>query len=76
MMMLDWVRVLKEDGVKVFCVSPGFLATGLAGVGQEKLKAIGAGDPSIGGNLIKEVVEGGRDADAGKVVNKDGTQPW
>ena len=40
MMMREWVRVLKEDGVKTWCVSPGFLATGLAGVGAEQLKKV------------------------------------
>lgn len=40
MMVRDWVRVLKEDGVKVFCVSPGFLATGLNNVGVDKLKQV------------------------------------
>ncbi|KAJ9632175.1 hypothetical protein H2203_000578 [Taxawa tesnikishii (nom. ined.)] len=29
MMMIEWARMLKEDGVKVFAISPGFLATGL-----------------------------------------------
>ncbi|CAI6337158.1 unnamed protein product [Periconia digitata] len=76
MQMLEWSRVLKEDGVKVFCISPGFLATGLGGVGSEKLKAVGAADASVGGELIRDVVEGGRDADAGLVVAKDGVQKW
>lgn len=40
MMMREWARVLRNDGVKVWCVSPGFLATGLAGVGAEKLKQV------------------------------------
>lgn len=31
MVMLDWARVLSADGVKVFGISPGFLATGLGG---------------------------------------------
>ena len=39
-MVRDWVRVLKEDGVKVFCVSPGFLATGLNNVGIEALRKV------------------------------------
>lgn len=39
-MVRDWVRVLKNDGVKVFMVSPGFLATGLNNVGVEKLKQV------------------------------------
>jgi NAD(P)-dependent dehydrogenase (short-subunit alcohol dehydrogenase family) len=76
MMMLDWVRVLNADGVKVFAISPGFLATGLAGIGSENLTAMGAGHPSIGGELIRDVVMGKRDGDAGKVVDKNGTQPW
>jgi NAD(P)-dependent dehydrogenase (short-subunit alcohol dehydrogenase family) len=76
MMMLEWQRYLKEDGVKVFCISPGFLATNLGGIGADKLKEMGAGDPSSGGALIKDVVEGKRDADAGKVVNAAGVQAW
>jgi len=68
--------MLKADGVKVFCISPGFLATGLGGIGKEKLKNMGAGDPSLGGIFIKDVVEGTRDEDSGKVVNSAGLQPW
>ncbi|KAK2007858.1 short-chain dehydrogenase [Colletotrichum eremochloae] len=75
MVMLNWHWLLKADGVKVWCISPGFLATGLGG-NPELLKKMGAGEPSQGGILIKQVVEGERDADVGKVVNKDGIQPW
>lgn len=35
MLMLDWNHKLKADGVKVWGVGPGFLATGLGNV-QEK----------------------------------------
>jgi NAD(P)-dependent dehydrogenase (short-subunit alcohol dehydrogenase family) len=75
MMMREWARILKEDGVKVWCVSPGFLATGLGG-GRERNKQLGAGDPAVGANLVREVVEGARDQDIGKVVRKDDIQPW
>ncbi|EHK21069.1 uncharacterized protein TRIVIDRAFT_59538 [Trichoderma virens Gv29-8] len=75
MVMLNWHWLLLDDGVKTFAISPGFLATNLGGV-PEKLKALGAGDPSIGGEFIRKVTEGERDADAGKVVNKDGLQDW
>lgn len=81
MMMLDWHRLLKNDGVKVWCISPGFLATGLGG-NPEMLKKMGAGDPSIGGNFIKDVIEGKRDELTGKVVASgaswatSGVQPW
>ena len=76
MMMLEWQRFLKDDGVKVFCISPGFLATNLGGMGAEVLRKRGAGHPSLGGALIKDVVEGRRDDDVAKVVNASGVQPW
>lgn len=47
MMMVEWHRILKADGVKVWSIAPGLLATGLGG-NREFLKKIGAGDPSIG----------------------------
>lgn len=76
MMMLEWTRTLKEDKIKVWCISPGFLATGLGG-DTELLKKMGAGDPIIGGNFIKDVVEGKRDGHTGKVIRNDGViQPW
>ncbi|RSL59700.1 hypothetical protein CEP54_007190 [Fusarium duplospermum] len=75
MVMLSWHHLLKEDGVKVWCISPGLLATGLGG-NPEMLKKAGAGDPSIGGELIKKVIEGEKDSDVGKVVGQPGVQPW
>jgi len=75
MMMREWHRLLKEDGVKVWCISPGFLATGLGG-NTEVLKKMGAASPEIAGPFIKSVIEGQRDADVGKVITKDGFQPW
>ena len=75
MMMREWKRMLETDGVKVWCVSPGMLATGLGG-NQAANKAAGALDPAIGANLIVSVVEGARDNDAGMVVRKDNVQPW
>jgi NAD(P)-dependent dehydrogenase (short-subunit alcohol dehydrogenase family) len=40
MLVREWHRVLLKDGVKVFAVSPGFLATGLGGAGSEMLKKV------------------------------------
>jgi hypothetical protein len=45
-------------------------------MGPESMKKIGAGDPRTGGEFVREVVEGNRDGDAGKVINKDGVQSW
>lgn len=75
MMMREWTRLLKEDGVKVWAVSPGLLATGLGG-DRDALKKMGAHDPEVGADLIRHVIEGGRDDDVGLVVNKDGVQAW
>lgn len=75
MLMLDWNHKLKEDGVKVWGVGPGFLATDLGNV-REKAKEMGGGHPSIGGRLLKSVVEGERDVDVGRLINKDGISPF
>ncbi|KAJ6110432.1 hypothetical protein N7486_002667 [Penicillium sp. IBT 16267x] len=75
MLMREWYRWLKEDGVKVWGISPGFLATGLGG-NPDFLRKMGALDPSVAGPFIRSVVEGQRDADVGKVINRDGVQPW
>lgn len=56
-------------------VSPGILATGL-GDDKEFFKAIGAADPSIGGDLIRTIVEGKHGGNVGKFVGQDGVQPW
>ncbi|KAK6363137.1 hypothetical protein TWF730_000586 [Orbilia blumenaviensis] len=75
MIMIDFDRLLKNDGVKVWCISPGMLATNLGG-DKELLKRLGAEDPYLGGDFIKNVVEGARDSDTGKVVRRDEIQRW
>ena len=75
MMMREWHRMLHEDGVKVWCISPGFLATGL-GEGHDVNKRMGAGDPSVAGSFTRGVLEGSRDDDVGKVILRDGVQEW
>jgi len=80
MLMLDWNHKLKEDGVKVWGVGPGFLATNLGDI-KEQIVAKGGGHPSIGGRILRSVVEGERDDDVGKIVSRDGAGkdtlvPW
>ncbi len=76
MLMLDWNHKLKADGVKVWGVGPGMLATGLGDMPKEVLQKMGTGHPSAGGKVLLSVVEGERDADAGKLINKDGLSAW
>lgn len=77
MLMLDWGFKLKEDGVKVFSVSPGFCITGLGNQGEDKMRQMGAqrtaGD---GAETIISVAEGHRDSDIGKIISHDGIVPW
>ena len=75
MLMVDWNHKLKADGVKVCCVGPGFLATGLGNM-KEEVARMGAGHPSSGGKLLRSVVEGERDAEVGQIVGNEGIIPW
>ncbi|PVH75659.1 putative short chain dehydrogenase [Cadophora sp. DSE1049] len=75
MVMREWARLLRDDGVRIWGVSPGFLATGL-GPGAEFTRKMGALEPGVGAEVVRGVVEGERDADVGKVVKKDGVQPF
>lgn len=71
MLMFDWNHKLKADGVKVWSVGPGMLATNLGGK-PELVKAMNLEHPGKGGRLMRDVVEGARDADAGQVITYDG----
>ena len=75
MLMLDWNHKLKEDRVKVWGVGPGFLTTDLGGMREWAVKA-GTRHPSEGGVLLRSVVEGDRDGEAGLLINKDGLSPY
>ena len=52
MVMLGWNHKMKEDGVKVYGVGPGFLATNLGGI-KEKIAAMGGGHPNVGRRMIR-----------------------
>ncbi|KAL4978880.1 hypothetical protein BDW66DRAFT_128938 [Aspergillus desertorum] len=71
MLMLDWNHKLKADGVKVWAVGPGMLETDLGGQ-RELVKKMGVGPASLGGRLIRDVIEGARDKDVGRVIQRGG----
>ena len=58
MAMREWHRILKNDGVKVCCISPGFLATGLAGIGTEQLKKVSVHALVRSNNSLTESIDG------------------
>lgn len=82
LVMVEWARLLKNDGVAVFNISPGFLATGLGddrATGDRIDKgALGAIDPAVGAAFCADVIEGKRDEEAWppKVLRRDHLQPW
>lgn len=68
--------MLHEDGVKLWCISPGLLATGLGG-DPAMLKKMGWQDPEVAREIIRNVLEGERNGNVGEVILKDGgVQPW
>ncbi|EIW66876.1 hypothetical protein M231_07625 [Tremella mesenterica] len=75
MLVREWARVLENDHVRVFGVSPGLLVTNL-GKGAAFLSRLGGEDAMVGGVFLREVIEGSRDKDVGKVVGRKGVQPW
>ncbi len=71
MLFLDWNHKLKEDNIKVWNIAPGIMQTNLGGV-PEMAKKLGGLDPMISGRFVVDVLEGGRDQDAGKMIKRDG----
>ncbi|TQV96076.1 hypothetical protein V2A60_003479 [Cordyceps javanica] len=77
MLMLDWRWKLREDGVKVFSVSPGFCVTGLGNHGEDAMRAMGAARTARqGAATILSVAEGRRDHDIGQIIDEEGIVPW
>jgi len=75
MLLACYSQELSGDGVKVFGICPGFLATELNGP-PDMMRQMGAAEPETGAQLVVSVIQGERDADQGKVVFKDGVRAW
>jgi len=69
------VKEGKEQGIRVWTVDPGLVATNLGG-NKEALEQMGAGSSDISAQTILSIIEGGRDTDIGKLIHKDGVYPW
>lgn len=62
--------------VKVFAVCPGLVESNLGGEDEQTRTAGGkAGDPKVSGRTLLDIRKGGRDADLGKFMHKDGVYP-
>lgn len=79
MLMMCHHVELGPKGIKVWAFNPGYVVTNLSGTGekgiQERIKN-GAGDPKLSAEGIVACIDGKRDKDVGKFVNKDGYHPW
>ena len=75
MLMLKYAKDLKDDGIKVLGICPGFLATDLAAP-ADYMRGLGAIEPAEGAVIVRDVVLGLRDSDAGKIVFVGGVYPW
>ncbi|KFY98339.1 hypothetical protein V500_01736 [Pseudogymnoascus sp. VKM F-4518 (FW-2643)] len=79
MLMMCHHVELRPKGVKVWAFNPGYVVTDLSGTGeagrQERI-ANGAGDPRESAEGILACIDGRRDADVGKFVNKSGFHSW
>lgn len=76
MVLREWGRILKNDGVEIWGIAPGYLATGLGGGTAEEMKKNGAEDADVAGPFIRSVLEGDRDTEVGRVIRREGVQEW
>ena len=66
-----------STALKVFAMCPGFVRSNLRGQSEEDRSGGGrAGDPKVSGELLLSIIQGKRDADAGKHVHSKGVHPW
>ncbi|KAK3617944.1 hypothetical protein LTR22_026548 [Elasticomyces elasticus] len=79
---LNMVAVMEKKhfgpkGLNVFAMNPGLVVSNLRGTNDEARSGGGnAGDPSESGQLVLSIIQGERDADAGRLVSRDGVLPW
>ena len=74
--IMEWME-FGPQGLKVFVMCPGFVVSNLRGTSEEARSGWGqASDPQVSGRTALSIVQGERDADAGKYVHKDGVYPW
>jgi NAD(P)-dependent dehydrogenase (short-subunit alcohol dehydrogenase family) len=77
MIAVQEAKEFGSKGLKVFAMCPGFVVSNLRGTSDEARSGWwNAGDPQVSGKTVLSIIQGERDADAGKFVHKDGVYPW
>ncbi|KAK5047650.1 hypothetical protein LTR84_006315 [Exophiala bonariae] len=77
MVILHEQLEVASTNLKIFALCPGFVVSNLRGTSKEAREAGGrAGDPAESASAVLSILHGERDADAQKMIHKDGTHPW
>ncbi|KAH2533333.1 hypothetical protein KXW12_002795 [Aspergillus fumigatus] len=70
-------KQFSPKGIRVFAVCPGLVRSNLRGKSEEDVSAGGrAGDPMVPAEMILGIIQGKRDADAGKFLRGDMVLNW
>ncbi|KAJ9136630.1 Short chain dehydrogenase [Pleurostoma richardsiae] len=75
MLVVQYCTKLQPEGILVFGVDPGLVATEFVG-NPEALRQRGAAEPEVGGERVASVIRGDRDANVGRVCGEYGVLPW
>ncbi|KAI1363696.1 NAD(P)-binding protein [Xylaria arbuscula] len=68
---------LKDDGVKVHALDPGWAATEFGGGDPTVTRELGAVDPKVSGHACRGIIEGERDHESNVIVSiNNQTYPW
>lgn len=77
MLAVSQYATLKDAGIKVWAMCPGYVVTNLSGeTGRKTRMDAGALSSETSAQTLLQIVEGARDKDVGGFVHKDGTYPW
>ncbi|KAF4271755.1 hypothetical protein LV164_007912 [Aspergillus fumigatus] len=77
MLVVQQHKQFSLKGIRVFAVCPGLVRSNLRGMSEEDVSAGGrAGDPMVAAEMILGIIQGKRDADAGKFLRGDMVLNW
>ncbi|KAF2453351.1 hypothetical protein BDY21DRAFT_356441 [Lineolata rhizophorae] len=78
MLIVEWNKKFRGDGVMVWGADPGRCHTGLGGFqpSAEQVKAMGLKPPEEGAEPVMQILRGEWDGNVGKVISHEGVRPW
>ena len=76
MVMRDWYRILKNDGVKVHALCPGRVATEFGSCSIQEAEQQGGTPVEQPAAFVESILDGKWDAHQGKFIHEGGVYPW